>query len=141
MLNLFNHLSAAALARRCGEIIYLIDTLFQLLVDLRLLFGVICYPAAVDVDNEFCCPQPAGLSRIQGRAAGALDAVTARHLANDKSVFDIRLPPAIHTEAAVVMLGTDRNLQRLFVQINAVFLVDINGQRIHMAEPLNRCGL
>ncbi len=93
---------------------------------------------AVNVHNVLRRPQTADLSRVEGRAAGPLDAVCRGHLADYKRPRYVGLPPLVHCEAAVVVLGANRNLQRLGTQIDTILFVYLDGGRIHGKEPFNR---
>ena len=61
----------------------------------------------------------------------------SRHFADDKRPRNTRFPPVIDGKAAVIVLGTDGDFERLFVQIDAVLLVDLHGGRIHVGQALD----
>ena len=51
------------------------------------------------------------------------------------------LPVGVHRQAAVVVLGAQRNLQGLLPQVDAVGGVQLDGIGIHVGQPLDGRGL
>ena len=95
----------------------------------------------IDVGDPLRRPDAADLPGIERRTARPLDPVRAGQLADDKQMPDVRLPPTVHREPAVAVLGTDACLQRLCVEIDAAAGVEIDARRVHVSEPFDRRGL
>ena len=60
-------------------------------------------------------------------------------LADREQALDVRLPPAVDAQTAVVVLGAECNFQRLGVEIHTLIAVEINRGLVHMRQPLNGC--
>ena len=59
-------------------------------------------------------------------------------LARSEKPFQIRLPPAVNSQSAVIVLRTKCDLKRLRCQIHSFLQIKINGRLIHMPQPLDR---
>src|SRR5699024_5794973 len=81
----------------------------------------------------------ADLTGIERRAARARNAVAAAEFAHRIDSADIRLPVAIGSQAAIVVLGANSDLQHLGVQVYTVFFVKIHGRLVHVFQPLDGC--
>ena len=79
----------------------------------------------------------------EGYAWSATDSLDSRNVVKSEYItggedaFNIGLVVYIHLRAAVVVLGADGDLQRLFGKIDAMIHVKVIGLGIHGKEPLN----
>ena len=84
-------------------------------------------------------PLGTDLSRIEGTSARTGNSEGTGDLTSCIKPLDRRLPVEVDRKAAIVVLGTDRNLQRLTVQINAVGSIQINCFAVDLCQPGDWC--
>ena len=89
------------------------------------------------VCNVACRSDAAHLTRVQCRAARAVHAMGAVHLTYRVQVADVALPPAVSCQSAVVVLGTDGDLQRLGGKVDVVAAVQLDGGGCHCRKALD----
>ena len=78
------------------------------------------------------------LSRIQRGAARPRHPVRPRGLADCVAATETRLPPCVDGQTAVHMLVIDRKLERIAGDVVPVPLVELDRQRVHLAQAVQR---
>ena len=80
----------------------------------------------------------ADLAGIEGGSAGSRHAVASVDFAHREEPADAGLPVGIRGDTAVVVLGADRDLQRLRAQIHMMIRVEVDRRLIHVRQSLDR---
>ena len=51
---------------------------------------------------------------------------------------NVCLPPAVDIKTAVIVLGTERNLQQFMFDVDALVIIEINCRLVHDFQPFDR---
>ena len=90
-------------------------------------------------ENRFRRAGGADLSGVQRRTSRPVDAEGPRRFAHGVKAPDPGPPFRVHGDPAVVVLGSQGDLQRFVPEIDPVRFVEGRSTRIHGGEPFERC--